>query len=92
MAEITVGLAVIGLGGLDQAINQGAGLGALGRACEQPVLAAKDKGPDSVFRPVVVRGDDGVLEVNQQTAPLIEGVEDRLAQQSPGRSLGGALQ
>ena len=81
MAEVAVRFAVIGLGGLYQAVEQGAGLGPLGCSLEQPVLATEDKGADGVFRHVVVRCHDGSLEIDQQSLPLIEGIADRLAKQ-----------
>ena len=38
MTEVAIGFAVVGLGCLNQAVEQGAGLGPFGRACKEPVL------------------------------------------------------
>ena len=88
VAEVAVGFTVVGPGGFDQAVKQGAGLGAPGRASKKLVLAAEHKGVDGIFRHVVVRRDHGFVEIDEQPVPLVEGIPDSLAEQSLRR---GAL-
>ena len=44
VAQPRIGLLAVELGGLDQAVDLGAGGGALGRIAEQPRLASYDNG------------------------------------------------
>ena len=88
MAQVAVRFTVVGPGGFDQAVEQGAGLGAPGRASKKLVLAAEHKGVDGIFRHVVVRRDHGFVEIDEQPVPLVEGIPDSLAEQSLRR---GAL-
>ena len=89
MAKVVVRLEVVGPGGLDQAIEQGAGLDAPGRAGKQPVLAAKHKGEDGVFRHVVVRCDHGLVELDEQPHPLVEGIAYCISEQPLEQGLSG---
>ena len=56
VAQPRIGLLAVELGGLDQAADLGAGVGALGRIAEQPRLASYYKRLDRSFGRIVVNG------------------------------------
>lgn len=56
VAQPRIGLLAVELGGLDQAVDPGAGRGALGRIAEQPGLTPYDKRLNRSFSGVVVDG------------------------------------
>ena len=87
MAEIAVGLAFVCPGGLDQAEEHCTGLGALWCSGKEPVLTAQHEGSDSVLSRIVVRGEQGFFQIDLQPVPLVEGVADRLTQESFWRCL-----
>jgi hypothetical protein len=62
VVEVGPGLEVVGLGGLDQAVEQCAGVGAIGTAGEQPPLTADHERSDGVLRAVVVDFQVAVVE------------------------------
>jgi hypothetical protein len=82
VAQISIPLQSVGFGGLDEAVEGRARRGALGVACEEPVLPSDDERLDRVFREVVVRGEHGVIYVDGEPLPLPQGVGDRLAEES----------
>ena len=79
LTQILIGLQSIGLGGLHQAVEVGAGLDPLYAVAEQPVFAAHDKGTDRVFGQVVVDGDSPVVQITDQPGPFVLQVVERLA-------------
>ena len=79
LTQILIGLQSIGLGGLHQAVEVGAGLDPFYAVAEQPVLAAHHKGTDRVFGQVVVDGDSPVVQITDQPGPFVLQVVERLA-------------
>ena len=71
---------MVGLGGLDEAVEGGAGGGAAGAAGEQPVLAAQNEWTDRPFNGVGVWGELRRVQVADELGPLLEGIAGRLAE------------
>ncbi len=85
--EIGPGLQAIGLGGFDEAVQQGAGLCPSGTTGKQPVFPSDHEGPDGVLRLVVVDLKATVLQKGGEDGPLSQGIADGLAEQSFGQGL-----
>ena len=68
-------------------VEQGAGFGSFRGSGEEPVLAADHKGTNTVFCHVVIWSESSILEIADQSIPLPQGIVDRFAEQSFGRSL-----
>ncbi len=56
MAQPRIGLLAVEFGGLDQAVDLGAGRGTFGRVAEQPGFSSDGKRSDCSFGSVVVDG------------------------------------
>jgi YD repeat-containing protein len=84
-AQVSVGFEAVGLGGLDHAVEVGAGVGAAGGVGEEPVLAPDDEGADGVLDEVGVEWDAAVVEDADELRPLVVEVGERLAGERLGR-------
>jgi len=54
--EVPVGLQIVYLGGLDEAVACGAGVGILGITREEPIIAAEDTGVHLVLHQIRIGG------------------------------------
>ena len=80
MAEVGVRLKAIGLGGLDEGIEIGAGLGAMDGIGEEPVFSADDEGADGLFGEVIVERPGAIVEEADELGPLAVEVSEGLAE------------
>ena len=80
-AQVGVGLEGVGLGGFDEAVEVGAGVGAADGVGEEPVLAADDEGPDRVLDEIGVERDAAVVEDADELRPLVVEIAERLARE-----------
>ena len=78
-------LEAIGFGGLDQGIDDGAGVSAGRRVGEEPSLPADDKGTDGVLGGIVVDGEIAAFDVADQTRPLVVEIAQGLAESGARR-------
>lgn len=72
MAQPGIGLLPVGLGRFDQAVEQRAGMGALGCVAEQPVFATYDERTDGTFGWVVVDRQVAAFQVADQPGPVLD--------------------
>lgn len=92
-AQIAIGLIAVGLGRLDDAVEGGRGVGAVGGIGEEPIASPDDEGADGPFAGVVVDRQASIGEVADEPGPLGVQIGERLAVQRGGWDLGqGALQ
>jgi hypothetical protein len=71
IAQPKVGFQAVGLGSLDQRVDQGARVSAGWRIGKKPRFAAHDKWAYRVFGAVIVYGQIGAFEVSPQPRPLV---------------------
>jgi hypothetical protein len=74
--EIFAGIDVEALASLNQAHDCGSGLASFFGTGEQPVFSTDDHRFDVAFATVVADFDEGMIEVNEQSRPAIEGVRN----------------
>ena len=84
LAQVPVRLAPVGLGGLDQAVQDRARLRSARASREEPVLAAHLERPDRLLAGVVVRRKLLVFQIADQLRPLAQREGDRLAERRAG--------
>ena len=80
MFEIPGWVEPVLLGGLDQAVDNGAGSCAFGSVREQPVLSTDDEWLDCSFGAVIVDFETAVQEERIELGPLIQAVAHRFSQ------------
>jgi len=88
VAEIGVGLDGVGLGGLDEGVEIGAGGGSFRGIGKQPIGSAGDEGPDGALGGIIVDGNAAVVEVGDEAGPLAVEVGQRPTGGGFGRHLG----
>ena len=79
MCEVEIRYELVLFGGLDDAIEDGAGFCAAGRVGEEPVLAADDEGLDAALGAIVVDLQPPVAEECDEFGPLTQTVCDGLS-------------
>lgn len=84
ISKVGIGFQPVGLGCLDQAEKCGAGISTLRGAGKQPILATENKRPDGIFGNIVVWFQKAGVYINDQPLPLIQGILNRLTEQTLG--------
>jgi hypothetical protein len=80
MLEVEVRVESVGLCGGDERKEGCSGFGTLWGAREEPVLPPHGKDSDDVFHCVIVRAQPAVLQEDQGTFPLAQGIVNGFAQ------------
>ncbi len=81
--EVSPGFEIVGLGGFDEAVEVGAGLGAVNRVSEQPILATDREGTDGILDEIRVERNFAMIEYAHELRPLSVQIREGL----PGQAL-----
>ena len=81
--EVGPGFNPVGLGGFDEAVEVGAGFGAMNRVGEDPVLAADGEGTNGVLDEIRIEGNFAMFEHPNELGPLPVQIRESL----PGQAL-----
>ncbi len=82
VAEVLVRLKFIGFRRFNQTVKIGACFCPRYRSAKEPILAANNKGPDCIFRRVVVDSQEAIFGVNREFAPVFIQVRHGFAEQA----------